>query len=131
MKCHLCGKDLEPDHIKVWELGNRYCTGYGCRNKSCSTPSNVNTDSSVFMHVVLPEGEVNYYLLRFPHRDKWYQVTSMLFQVGGETVFSASNPPAYEPLIKLPRFIPLDWYKPLDVQVDALREKMKTLLYFL
>lgn len=108
--------------------------GYGCRNKNCKPPTNVSTDSSVFMHVVEPECEITYYLLRFPHRDKWYQVASALYQDGGETTFSVSQAPSqmsYEPLIKLPRFIPLNWNQPLNVQANGLKEKLKTLLLFL
>jgi len=134
MKCHLCGEELVCDNINMWKLEDRRMVGYGCRNKSCRPPSTVSTDSSVFMHVVLPDEEVTYYLLRFPHRDKWYQVASSLFQDGGETTFSVSEAPqavSYKPLIKLPRFIPLDWRQPLDIQAAALSEKMKTLLYFL
>lgn len=134
MKCHMCDEELVCDGINIWKLEERYCTGYGCRNEVCRPPSNVSTDSSVFMHVVFPDEEVIYYLLRFPHRDKWYQVASLLFQDGGETIFSVSEAPtamSYSPLIELPRFIPLDWHQPLDIQADALREKMKTLLYFI
>lgn len=136
MKCHLCGEELTCDNINIWKLEDRRMVGYGCRNRMCRPPSSVSTDSSVFMHVVIPDGEITYYLLRFPHRDKWYQIASLLFQDGGETIFSVvdadvSKTYVYNRLVTLPRFIPLDWHKSLEEQANVLLDKLKTLLLFL
>lgn len=135
MKCHVCGEELTCDNIELWNVASRRCMAYACRNLNCRPPPNVSTDSSVNLHLVVPDDEVNYYLLRFLHRDRWYQVASIQIQCHpGETVFSVAPDTArasYDPLITLPRFIPLDWNQPLDTQVDFLKEKLKTLLYFI
>lgn len=135
MKCHVCGEELISDKIQLWNVAPRHCVAYACRNRDCRPPPNVSTDSSVNIHLVEPDKEVNYYLLRFPIRDKWYQVTSIEVQCHpGETIFSVAPDmaqAAYDPLVVLPRFIPLDWNQPLATQADALREKLKTLLFFI
>jgi hypothetical protein len=134
MKCHLCGEQLACENIDLWKLNERRCVNFACRNPECKPPTSVSTNSSVNIHVVLPDEEVNYYLLRFPMNDRWYQITSIEIQCNpGETNFYGGNGDmfAVEPLITIPRFIPLDWKKPLDVQIVALRDKLRTLIYFI
>lgn len=82
--------------------------------------------------MIVPDEDINYYLLRFPHRDKWYQVAASQDGKFEGTTFSVFDSGAtYLPLFELPRFMPLNWREPLDVQVGVLKEKLKTLLLFL
>jgi hypothetical protein len=136
MKCHLCGEELVCGNVELWNVAPRVCVEYACRNKLCRPPSSINTDSSVHMNVVKPDYEINYYLVRFPMNDIWYQATSIMIQCHpGETVFTTKkgveDSGRWKELVTVPRFIPLDWDKPLDVQVAALKEKLKTLILFL
>ena len=135
MKCHMCGEELVCDSIDLWNVAPRRCVAYACRNRVCRPPPNVSTDSSAYLQVIEPDKEINYYCLRFPHRDKWYQVASIEIQCNpGETTFSVApdtSQASYDPLFTLPRFIPLLWGQPLEPQVEVLKEKLKTLLYFI
>lgn len=134
MKCHLCDQELTCENIDLWKLNERRCVNFACRNPLCKPPTSVSTDSTVNMHVVLPDEEINYYLLRFPIRDRWYQVISIEIQCNpGETNFYGSDGTMFaaDPLITIPRFIPLSWKKPLDEQIIALQDKLRTLIYFI
>lgn len=132
MKCHLCGEELTWDNIYVWRLNDRSLREYGCRNRKCRVPTSVSTESSTFLHIIMPDEEINYYLVRFPIRDKWYQVAASCDNSIAGTTFSVFDSGAtYNPLFELPRFIPLDWQKPLDEQVEVLKDKLKTFLPFL
>jgi hypothetical protein len=134
MKCHLCEEDLTWDNVLLWKLNDRSLREYGCRNKECQV------STSIFLQLIVPDEDINYYQIRFPHRDRWYQVTAFNDQNFESTIFSdfengnfGAGPQLWKPnpLIKLPRFMPLNWHQPLPEQVDVLREKLKTLLIFL
>ena len=132
MKCHLCGEELTWDNVYIWRLADRTLQEFGCRNKNCRVPVSISTESSVHMHVIMPDEEVDYYLMRFPIREKWYQVAASQENGSGGTVFSVFDSGAtYNKIIEIPRFIPLHWRVPLFAQVELLKEKLKTLLPFI
>lgn len=132
MNCHLCGEKLISDNIAVWRVAGRTLYEYACRNKECNSPPNVSTGASVFMHVIMPDEYIEYYLVRFRMHDKWYQVAASELNGKGGTIYSCHDAGAtYRPLFELPRFIPMQWQEPLDVQVEVHKNKLKTLIPFL
>jgi hypothetical protein len=145
MNCPFCNTPLKSDSFATWNIGERKMTAYHCHSSSCRLAEGSFVPDKIEVDLVTPGNEIIAYTFVFTINDKWYRVYShsgapnkrvtkpkTLFLSYDDKIKTFS--PGYndkDVLVTMERYIPLDWDKPIEEQIETARDKLKTLLPFL
>lgn len=149
MNCPFCQTALKPEAFATWHIGGRKMYSYYCYNRNCGFINGDIRDllpmDKIQVELVLPDLEVVSYTFVFELNGKWYRMFShsgaptkqitkpitrfMYYEVRPTNTSLGFN--EKDVILTMERFIPLDWNKSIEEQVEAAREKLKTLLPFL
>jgi hypothetical protein len=143
MHCPFCKFLLIPDSFTTWNIGGRRMVAHYCLSQTCRM--DVPLSDKIEVDLILPDRKVAAYTFIFTINDKWYRIYShsgepsmqitasktLFFGYGDKPKAFTSGYSEKEVVITMDRFIPLDWEKPIEDQVEAVRDKLNILLPFI
>lgn len=130
MKCHLCRCSLTPNSYANWELGKRKEVGFQCTNSGCASAHQAFGHRTV-INLVLPDGEIPTYILKFSIDNIWYEIRGQKTQtVLSKMTINESFTSFQDTIITVPRIYPLNKDIDFKQQAEQIFTKLKSLNVF-
>lgn len=153
MNCPFCQEPLKPDQFDTWNISGRRMVSYNCRNPRCTIAHYVSGSTNmtnflsdkINVEVVFPDNEVIAYTFIFTMNNQWYRIfchsgapskqttkpTTVFFAYKDQLKTFSSGFEQKDVILAMERFIPMDWNKPIEDQIELVKNKLQTLLPFL